>query len=65
MMVKSQALATLDNTLMTLQELKDLIVHNLDVSDFFDILGIDLAECIDKFDEEIQENFGILAKAVA
>jgi hypothetical protein len=64
-MVQSKALATHANTLMNLQELKDLIVHNLDVSEFFDILGIELTECIDKFDEEIEENFTSLVKAVA
>jgi len=64
-MVQSKAQATLANTLMNLQELKDLIVHNLDVSEFFDILGIELTECIDKFDDEIEENFESLVKAVA
>jgi len=64
-MVQSKAPATFANTLMNLQELKDLIVHNLDITEFFDILGIELAECIDKFDEEITENFGRLVKAVA
>jgi len=51
--------------LMDLHELKELIVHNLDITEFFDIIGIELAECIDKFDDEILENFGRLAKAVA
>jgi hypothetical protein len=64
-MVQSKAQATIANTLMNLQELKDLIVHNLDVSEFFDILGIELAECIDKFDEEIEEDFERFVKAVA
>jgi hypothetical protein len=64
-MEQSKAQATLANTLMNLQELKDLIVHNLDITEFFDILGIELAECIDKFDEEIEENFESLVKAVA
>lgn len=50
---------------MNLPELKDLIVHNLDMTEFFDLLGIELAEFIDKFDEEIEENFGRLVKAVA
>ena len=54
-----------ENTLMDTQELKDLIVHNLDITEFFDILGIELAEYIDKFDEEIEENFIRLVKAVA
>jgi len=64
-MVQSKALAIPANTLMNLQELKDLIVHNLDITEFFDIIGIELAECIDKFDEEIEENFSRFVKAVA
>ena len=64
-MAQSQAQATIANTLMNLEELKDLIVHNLDITEFFDIIGIELAECIDKFDDEIQENFSSLVKAVA
>ena len=64
-MAQSQAQATIANTLMNLEELKDLIVHNLDITEFFDIIGIELAECIDKFDDEIQENFSRLVKAVA
>ena len=36
-------------------ELKTLIVHNLDVMEFLDILGYDLADIIDKFEEEIIE----------
>lgn len=54
-----------ENTLMDTQELKDLIVHNLDITEFFDVLGIELAECIDKFTDEIEENFERLVKAVA
>jgi hypothetical protein len=50
---------------MNLNELKELIIHNLDTMEFFDMLGIELAECIDKFDEEIEENFIKLAKAVS
>ena len=36
-------------------ELKDLIVAKLDVTEFLDILGYDLADIIDKFEEEIHE----------
>ena len=36
-------------------ELKTLIVRNLDVMEFLDILGYDLADIIDKFEEEIIE----------
>jgi len=54
-----------ENTLMDTQELKDLIVHNLAITQFFDVLGLELAECIDKFTDEIDENFERLVKAVA
>jgi len=46
-------------------ELKELIVHNLDVLEFFDLLGIELADVIDKFDEEIEENHSALLNAVS
>lgn len=36
-------------------ELKDLIVAKLDVIEFLDILGYDLADIVDKFEEEIEE----------
>jgi len=36
-------------------ELKDLIVAKLDVIEFLDILGYDLADIVDKFGEEIEE----------
>lgn len=36
-------------------ELKDLIVANLDVIEFLDIFGYDLADIIDKFEDEIEE----------
>lgn len=55
--------ATLANTLMTLEELKDLIIHNLDIAEFLDILGLTLSDIIDKFDDEIEESFDDLVKA--
>ena len=45
-------------------ELKDLIIHNLDIMEFFDLLGVELADIIDKFEEEIEENQDALLKAV-
>jgi len=36
-------------------ELKDLIVAKLDVTEFLDIMGYDLADIIDKFQDEIEE----------
>jgi hypothetical protein len=44
-------------------ELKDLIVHNLDVTEFLDILGYDLADIIDKFEDECEEYRQELYKA--
>ena len=46
-------------------ELKELIVHNLDVLEFLDLLGVELADIIDKFDEEIEENHLALLSAVS
>lgn len=37
-------------------ELKDLIVAKLDITQFLDILGYDLADIIDKFGDEIEEH---------
>jgi hypothetical protein len=50
--------------MVMLDELKDLIIHNLDVMEFLDILGVELADVIDKFDEEIEEYKEALLKAV-
>ncbi len=49
---------------MGLEELKQLIASNLDVTDFMDILGLDLADILDKFDDEINENFLEFQQAV-
>ena len=49
---------------MGLDELKDLIIHNLDITDFLDILGLEFADIIDKFEEEIAENFDELQRAL-
>jgi len=37
-------------------ELKDLIIAKLDVTEFLDILGYELSDIIDKFEEEIENN---------
>lgn len=47
-----------------LEELKLLIVHNLDVYDFLDILEIDLAELVDILEEQVEENYARLHAAV-
>lgn len=49
---------------MSVETLKELIIHNLDVSDFLDIIGLDLSDLVETFEEEILENFSALAKAV-
>ena len=46
-------------------ELKDLIIHNLDVMEFLDILGMELCDILDKFDEEIEEYKDQLLDAVS
>jgi len=38
------------------EELKELITAKLDVTEFLDILGYDLYDIIDKFEEEIHEH---------
>ena len=38
------------------EELKELITAKLDVTEFLDILGYDLYDIIDKFEEEIEEH---------
>jgi hypothetical protein len=48
-----------------IEELKALIVHNLDVLEFLDILGIDMAELVEHFEEEIEEHQNALRKAVS
>jgi len=47
-----------------MDELKQLIIHNLDVEDLLDILGMDLADLVEKLEDEIEENFDELMKAV-
>jgi hypothetical protein len=47
-----------------MEELKTLIIHNLDIEEFLDILGMDLADLVDRFEDEIQENFTELMRAI-
>lgn len=46
-----------------MNELKQLIVSNLDVMTFLDLLGIDLSDLVEKLEEEIEESFDVLMKA--
>lgn len=50
--------------LAKMQELKELIIHNLDVDELLDILGMDIKDLVDRLEDEIQENFDELMKAV-
>jgi hypothetical protein len=49
---------------MSVETLKQLIIHNLDVTEFMDLLGMELADIIDRFDDEIEENFELLLRSV-
>jgi hypothetical protein len=49
---------------MGVKELKDLIIHNLDVVDFLDIIGVSIDDLVEKFEDEIYLYFGELADAV-
>lgn len=46
-----------------LEELKLLIVHNLDVYDFLDILGVSYAELVDILEEQIEDQYEELIRA--
>lgn len=37
------------------EELKELIAVKLDVVEFLDILGLELVDIVDKFEDEIEE----------
>lgn len=49
---------------MDIEELKQLIIYNLDVVDFLDIVGLDLADLVEQFESEIMLNFDALEVAV-
>ena len=46
-----------------MDELKQLIIHNLDVTDFLDILGYDLSDLVDLLEDEIEEHYSQLLRA--
>ena len=50
--------------IMKLEELKTLIVHNLDVVEFLDIIGRDISDLVEAFEDDVSECFDDLAKAV-
>lgn len=47
-----------------LQELKQLIIHNLDPDTFLDLVNLDLSDLVDILEEQVQENYEVLMKAV-
>lgn len=46
-------------------EIKELIGHNLDVEEFLDIIGLELIDIVDRFDDEILENLDALIAATS
>lgn len=49
---------------MSVDELKHLIIHNLDITDFLDLVGLDISDLVERFEEEILYNFDALVAAV-
>lgn len=47
----------------TLDELKARVVASMDITMFLDMLGFDLVDVIDLFDDELQENFEAFDRA--
>lgn len=48
---------------MNVEELKALIVHNLDVMEFLDILGLELSDLVELLEEQIEESATQLQRA--
>ena len=46
-----------------LDELKTLIIHNLDIDEFLDIIGYDLSDLVEVLTDEITENYATLLSA--
>jgi hypothetical protein len=49
---------------MNVDELKELIIHNLDVVNFLDILGLGMEDLVEIFEDNIREHFDALVCAV-
>jgi hypothetical protein len=49
---------------MNVDELKDLIIYNLDVVNFLDIIGVGIEDLVEIFEDEIKEHFDALVCAV-
>ena len=48
---------------MNVEELRALIVHNLDVMEFLDILGLELSDLVELLEEQIEESATQLQRA--
>ena len=48
----------------TIEELKEKVLLGLDIIQFLDALGISFAEVIDKFEDEIVENYETVVEAL-
>ena len=46
-----------------LEELKQLIIHKLDIDEFLDILGYDLSDLVERLSDELEENYEDLIHA--
>lgn len=46
-----------------LDELKEQIVHCLDVVELLDLLNLEIADIVDLLDDQIEENYALLARA--
>lgn len=49
---------------MNIDDLKILIASKLDVTDFLDLIGYDLMDLVEHMEEQIEENWEVLCKAV-
>ena len=43
-----------------IDDLKQLIIHKLDVDEFLDILGYDISDLVERLSEEVEDNYGEL-----
>jgi len=46
-----------------LDDLKQLIIHKLDVDEFLDILGYDIFDLVERLSDELEENYEDLLSA--
>ena len=46
-----------------IDELKQLIIHQLDVDEFLDLLGYDISDLVERLSDELEENYEELLSA--